>query len=53
MGEFDACVEQALSEMKWLGPEYDHLHFMDFCNEGDETWLDIWLTRMDGGALKR
>jgi hypothetical protein len=50
MEKFAAFVAHAASEMKRLGPDYDHVHFMDFCKEWDETCPEIQLTRIYGDA---
>jgi hypothetical protein len=46
MEKFAAFVMHAASEMKRMGTDYDHLHFMDFCSDWDPAWPDVQLTRV-------
>lgn len=47
MEKFASFVMYAASEMKRMGKDYEHRHFMDFCKDWDETWPDvqIWQER--------
>ncbi|VXB62430.1 hypothetical protein [Massilia sp. 9I] len=46
METFASFVMHAASEMKRIGPGYDHVHFMDFCKDWDPAWPDIQLTQV-------
>ena len=46
MEKFSRFVLHAAEEMKRMGTDYDHIHFMDFCNGRDPAWPDIQLTRI-------
>ncbi len=49
MEQFAKFIAFAASEMKRLGTNYDHVHFMDFCKTTwDGTWPDIQITKVYG-----